>query len=400
MTTIDDRYHDLFTDDDDPGLARLVGDLDKAYTTPTPLRMRGAFMRLLQEQPVDDPASDDRGGRFPHRTWRPRRRTLSVAAAVAVAALVTGSAFAAQAIINHDFDYFVNGDVPAAGSAAHQTPTDETPILGSAVNLSRTICGYTVTVNRLYADVNRAVVGFTITWAGTHAAESYYLTPTLTDGRGSDLRFLTGAGDNPHGNVSGNAAVFDASSIAHAGTTLALRLTIPGLRQLQPGATLPAHRSCVSVGKPFQDAHVAGGLLYRVTTTGSFTFDVTAPVTFSVRALDLNQTLTSSHGTKVTLERVVVTPSEARVYLHGPLETYLAGGPPIAPVLEVGGKEIDAIGWPLPFGGRRETDSFGNVGVNLYRDHSEWTLKVLTDPVVRNYSRSWTDAVTFHVKLP
>ncbi len=398
MTTIDDRYHDLFTDDDDPGLARLVGDLDKAYTTPAPPRMRGAFMRRLQEQPVDDPASDDHGGRFPHRTWRPRRRTLSVAAIVAVAALVTGSAFAAQSPINQLFaDFFNNGDTaaPVQGRAP-----DETPPLGADVTIPQTVCGYTITIRRLYADVNRVAVGYT--FAGPpdrHFSSVGLYTPvTLADAHGPVGQEMTGFGDPIVGGVSNNVAVFDASAVATTTAPLVARLTIPTLH-LYAATPLTAPQACERVGVRGPDPAHPGTQSYPLTVTGPFTFDITAPVTTSVRTAEINQTVTSSHGTAVTLERVVVTPSEARVYVQGPPQNEIAGGESIAPTLYVGGKEIDSsIG--LPLGGAQRSDSFGNWGANLYQYHGEWTLKVLTDPIVRNYARSWTDAVTFHFTIP
>ena len=144
---------------------------------------------------------------------------------------------------------------------------------------------------------------------------------------------------------------------------------------------------------------MTGGTVYPVTVTGPFTFDVTTPVTTSLRMVSVNQTLTSSHGTSVTLERIVLTPTEARVYYRGPAEMFLAGGTPTLPELYVDGKEVDGTeGKPL--GGGRWSYSFGNWGVNLYRSHSVWSIKILTDPTMTNYRRAWSDSVTFHVIVP
>ena len=139
-------------------------------------------------------------------------------------------------------------------------------------------------------------------------------------------------------------------------------------------------------------------IVQPIIVTTNFAADLTVPVTSSVRAADLNLTATWAHGTTVTLERVVVTPSETRLIVHGPVETDLAGGPAIAPTLIVDGKEVTgggSSGWPL--GGGREATSFG---ANLYDNHGDWQVKVLTDPVMTNNYRSYTDAVTFHINVP
>ncbi len=403
MNTLDERYADILPDTKDPGMECLVADLDRVCrahpASAPPPQLRAAVAHVLHERATRatvDRSATDRERRPGRRTGR--RHGLLAAAIVATAALVTGSALAAQSPINQLFaDFFNNGDTaaPAQGRAP-----DETPPLGADVTIPQTVCGYTLTIRRLYADVNRVAVGYT--FAGPpdrhFSSVGLYTPTTLADAHGPVGQEMTGFGDPIVGGVSNNVAVFDASAVATTTAPLVARLTIPTLH-LYAATPLTAPQVCEHVGVRGPDPAHREAQSYPLTVTGPFTFDITAPVTTSVRTAEINQTVTSSHGTAVTLERVVVTPSEARVYVQGPPQNEIAGGESIAPTLYVGGKEIDSsIGMPLD--GARRADSFGNWGVNLYQYHGEWTLKVLTDPVVRNYSRSWTDAVTFHFTLP
>ncbi len=64
------------------------------------------------------------------------------------------------------------------------------------------------------------------------------------------------------------------------------------------------------------------------------------------------------------------------------------------PLLYVDGKEIDPQ-LTVDEGG----EVVGTYDTAPYDNHGAWSLKVLTDPVTANNSRSYSDAVTFAVKL-
>jgi hypothetical protein len=380
----------------DPGLTRLERDLERVYAASAPPRLRATLAQALRESATADRPVDDTERRSGRRYWR-RRHGLVAAAVVAAAALVTGSALADQSPINRLFAIvFNNGDTAAH---ARGTASDRTPPLGTDVNIPQTVCGYTITIRRLYADLNRVVIGYTFTGQSDRQySGGLYGPPTLAEAHGSVMREMTGAGDAISGGVGNNVDEFDDSAVATTTAPLALRMTIPTLH-LYTATPLTDPKPCEHLGaRTFDPVHTSLQS-YPLTVKGPFTFDFAVPVTTSVRTAEINQKLISSHGTSVTLERVVVTPSEARVYLQGPPQNEIAGGASIAPTLFVGGTEIDSsVGMPL--GGARESDSFGNWGVNLYQNHGEWALKVLTDPIVRNYRRSWTDSVTFQFTVP
>lgn len=375
-----ERYHDLLDGPADPTITRLVGDLDTLYTATAPPTVRAALARTLTGEGRTAQSA-------PARRYQAWRGPLApVAAVLAVAALVGGTALADRPLVDQVFGLFTGGaDVASA------------PTQGQQVNLTQSACGYTMTINRVYGDANRVVVGYTITGPAGRTFTSFSGMPTLTDAWGKELHAIVGAGTATTSGTSGNATVFDASAVAATGGQLALRLSAPTIEAMETvtgTAPTTSAQPCERLGVAAQldGQQIAQPLI----VTTNFAADLTVPVTSSVRVADLNLTATSAHGTTVTLERVVVTPSETRLIVRGPVETELAGGPAIAPTLIVDGKEIGGGSMWLLGGGRAAT----SFGANLYDNHGDWQVKVLTDPALTNNYRSYTDAVIFHISVP
>jgi len=404
MTHRDERYHDLLDDPDDPALTQLVGALDRAYATPTPTRLRASIARVLEDSQGPPPVRQQthRARRRAHRTAGRRRWAIPVAIVVAATALIAGGAladsqFAQRAVapsgsvsttIDQVVAPFVGGGGPASLAA-----------LGRDLNIARRSCIYTIAIRQVYADVNRVVIASTLTGLHGQVFQSSVLPaqPIVTDARGVTLRPIDGEEMPVAGAARGQADVFDAAGSATTTAPLVLHLHFPPLQALESvGETVPpASHPCAYAQEPYQNIQGGDGSLHPVAVSGAFAFTLTAPVTSSVRTLDLNQTATSRRGTAVTLERIVTTPSETRVYLRGPTAVDVAGGPSIASVLDIAGKKINAT-VAQALGSGREAVSFS---VNLYHDHGTLLLTILTDPIMPHDDRSYMGSVTFRIEM-
>ncbi len=407
MTHLDDRYHDLFDAADDPALTHLVGDLDRVYATSTPTRVRASIACVLEDSQGQEHVPDRRhthgARRRAGRTVGRRRWAIPVAIVVAAMALIAGGALAdsqfarreaapsggVSTTIGQVAAPFVGGGGPASLAA-----------LGHDLNIAHRSCVYTIAIRQVYADVNRVVIASTLTGLRGQIFQSSVLPaqPIVTDARGLALRQIGGEEMLVAGATRGQADVFDAAASATTTTPLLLHLRFPPLQALESVGepTAPASHPCAYAREPYQNIESGDGSVHPVAVSGAFAFTLTAPVTSSVRTLDVNRTATSRRGTAITLGRVVTTPSETRVYLRGPTATDVAGGPPTASVLNIGGKKINAT-VAQALGGGREAVSFGE---NLYHDHGTWLLTVLTDPVMPHDYRSYTGSVTFRIDMP
>src|SRR5436305_12893922 len=207
MTTLDERYPDLLGHGDDPELARLVADLDSAYTASTPPpHLRASLQRALHER---TPALHDRRLARPAPRWFARRsRRVAIVVALVAAIALVGSAVADPTLVDQALSMW-------AGTA--QVATQH---LGEDVNLSQSACGFTMTISRVYADANRIIVGYTLTGPAGRRFNNINATPTLADAQGHTLPGLEGAGTGVMGSQSGNYMAFDAGSVAASAGTL------------------------------------------------------------------------------------------------------------------------------------------------------------------------------------
>jgi len=148
---------------------------------------------------------------------------------------------------------------------------------------SKSIDGYTLTLSKVYADANLVIIGYTIKAPAGQEVLGKFDTgrAALTTEQGLALPPLTGITANPIGGTNGNVLYYDASPIEGTPTALHLQLAIP----------------------------------YTITTHGSLTFDFAVPF-HPGRVANVQQAVTA-HGQTLTLERVVVTPSETRFYVRG-----------------------------------------------------------------------------------
>jgi hypothetical protein len=162
------------------------------------------------------------------------------------------------------------------------------------IGLTLTTSGVTVKVDRAYADVNRVIVAYTIQVPRGFANSTSGIDgkTSLTDMSGLTLPLIDAegvAGNSPQ--VSAGLLTFDAESLPPGTVTDTFHLAFPDVRT-----------------KP-----VMGG---AELAAGAFSFKFDLPVAPG-REITVAKTVVAN-GVPVTLEHVVITPSEARLYLVFP----------------------------------------------------------------------------------
>ncbi|MFP3895394.1 MAG: DUF4179 domain-containing protein [Anaerolineales bacterium] len=243
------------------------------------------------------------------------------------------------------------------------------------LDLSQTVNGVTVTLERAYADANRIVVGYRVEGPkGRHYDERVTLTEDdtvfpMTTGFGT-------RGQSDIYNVSlppGEGAYvlsFDASPVEGAPEELDLRLTME-LREIVPPTDTP-DSSPGSSSDPAEPMVVELEPMPQEDVVGTFAFDFSVPF-IPGRVAEVNQTLEAA-GVTMKLERLVVTPSETRAYLR------------FDPPTEVETSWTSIVTLKAP-GERKSREYFYAVAddspvhiygfpASLYERRGEWTLTV------------------------
>ena len=188
--------------------------------------------------------------------------------------------------------------------------------LGQELNLSQTLNGITVTLQWVYADANRLVVGFTVN-GPKDLPDNHALSParvTLTDAAGTAFPGSVGYGVTGQSDIlkvslpSGEGAyllTFDAAPIEGEPAELDLQLVMEVETYVVPTPVPPTPGVYEDRGS--RDPVVP------VATAGPFTFDFSVPFIPGC-TIEVQQTAEAA-GVAVRLERVVVTPSETRAIL-------------------------------------------------------------------------------------
>ncbi len=301
--------------------------------------------------------------RFQPPRWVAAHRVAVIAlAAILAVGLMAGSVYAVTTLLDQVIGY---------DPGTKQVDLEHQYI---EVNQSQTIGGFTVTLEKAYADANRVIIAGTVKKPSGHIYNhAMLLGAALTTDQGVTLKQIGGDG---YGNRNGNDAYvswFDGAAINGAPKTLSLHLTATGLDVTQ------------------QDGD--DSTVQNYTVPGSVSFDFSVPF-HTGRVANLHQSLTVG-GTTITLERVVVTLSETRVYLQAGVpdqqQSQDGKGPvPLITHLSVGGWDSDhsqgAISeWETPDGLTEISYS-----VSLFDQHGPWTLTV----------QATDDSWTFHFNVP
>lgn len=366
----------------DSAMASLIADLERVYTEAIPPDRRAMIARVLYRHAHRQHAPPLRRFQLPH--W-PRWQTI-VAAVVLIAIIVAGGAYAATSLVDQALNYEAN--TGTAGIAQRN--------LGENLNLSQSVCGFTMRVQRVYADANRVVIGYAVSGpSGRHFINGFYAAPTLAVEGGRELPRQSGAGAGMDGNETGSYWSYDASAVAGNAKTLRLHLTVPYVQTTETLTTRdPAPVVCETYSHVRET--VMEGKPTRWVEVGPFAFDLTVPVTTSVRVVEPHLTGQSNAGTAVTLERIVVTPSETRVYLRG-LPSAGTDAADLLATLDAAGQKLHPEGVAPSNNGQWVYD----FDAYLYDTRGDWRITVLTNlKTTTDGFRKYTGTVTFHVTMP
>ncbi len=232
--------------------------------------------------------------------------------------------------------------------------------LGQEVDLRQTVAGFTVAVQRVYADANRIVIGYTVSGPADIAFNIFSPIDTaLTDQEGREYPTHSGIGTGMEGDTGGYVLSFDAGVPSQAPERLQLRL-VTDIMGLPSTPVAQGERPCA----------------------GPFNFSVRV---IPGRVMDAPQTV-EAEGTRITLKRAVVTPSETRLVLHVSLAPGADGGvkrewEPIAK-LQVSDAAPDmqrlvpGVGHFGGMGRQQGEDYDYRIPYPLYDCRGEWTLTV------------------------
>jgi hypothetical protein len=253
----------------------------------------------------------------------------------------------------------IGGTVYAASPAMHDVLGRffghiENSGLAQDMDLSQTINGVTVRLERAYADSNVVLLGCTVSGPGDN-----YNLPDLrlstTDGQ--NLPFNYAVGISRVKEIMGNwdpsersvvLGVFDASVISGTTGSINLKLTLPVQQMTYLTTTLPSQSAVTGTDTESTGLSASGPVLEitenspDVILVGEVTFDFTIPV-HKGKVVDVNQTVTAA-GIPVTLAKVVISPFETRAvfsYAQTDSTGYINGR--ISMVLP-SGKSVDADG--------------------------------------------------------
>ena len=260
------------------------------------------------------------------------------------------------------------------------------------LNLSQTVDGVTVTLERAYADANRIVVGYTIKGPNGQRYDARHLT--LTDAAGTV--FLGTIGYGVYG-VTGQSDIlrvslppgegayvlaFDAAPVQGAPTKLDLRLVMEVEELvLPPDAPSPSPTLAGSPAEPPEPMVVELLPMPMGAIVGPFIFDFSVP--FIAGRVIKVQHIVEAAGVAVRLERIVVTPSETRAFLC--FEPPDGDGKEWTPIvtLDIADESIPMV---------NETGEEGCYSCDffapIYDQRGEWTLTV-TELVGFDLAQPW-----------
>lgn len=283
------HYNDLLPANADEESVHVVRDLHTLYATaPAPDHINAAIARAVQQRKVEHAQRPSQRRGF-LGGWQ--LRTVGMVAALLLAFLIGGGVYALGPILDQAFDRFKIYDPGMRYVLDNDLYQD--------VDLSQTIDGYTVHVQRVYADVNRIIVGYTL--VGPEDKEAFTYTTesaSVIMADGTELQAVYN--DQPIGqdNNIGSVLSFDMPE-QYIASDVAVQFVIKD----------------VDLYAPIDPRQGENGLRKLVGTVADpFVFDLAMPV-HTGRVAEVNQTITVN-DVPVTLERVVVAPSSTRVQVR------------------------------------------------------------------------------------
>lgn len=221
---------------------------------------------------------------------------------------------------------------------------------GHELDLTQLVDNLTVHVQWAYADANRVSVGYTISGDGIldSPAENYYPRSTLTDADGNEIELAGGVGATGEGGDGAQVDSFDLTTLETLPDVLDLTLTVQvEIMTAESFATLDARPTPAPDSTPFvtmrgdPDSPFDGPY-------GPFVFNFSVPVG-EANVIPLGLTVTDQETT-ITLEQVIITPSETRIELCFTPPEEKSGGWGVHPVLLINGED-DLTANPPQVGG-------------------------------------------------
>jgi hypothetical protein len=331
----DDRlereYAELRANLRDPRTRQVVDDLDRAYAAMPPARLHDDMYAAIRERAAAFDRAWPAGAQNTVRGRAARRRLLWHWRPLAVGAVAL--ALAAGVV-----------GVPLAQNfASRQQATDAggawSSLLahaGTPVGISYLLCGYTVTIDRAYADANDILVGYRVTPPKGLGIRNMTVNVTLQGGSGQPFRGIDGYGMPP--NSRGDFTTiesFDASGIAGTPRHLALALMLRSMEAFadQNAPSSPA-RPCRQDGPAGADPRQLPSIttesaqgngqqtIYTILPPkliGPVRLAFTVPYAPRSRVAALREVVHVGTGW-LEINSVVVTPAETRVYLRGKVD--------------------------------------------------------------------------------
>lgn len=296
-----DSYSDIFDSPPDREMKEFLDTLRLAHTTVTVPAQLGAILATSLEHREPPPSAAIQSARW-HVSSIPSRLAL-IAASLVVAVILIGATPEAIDILQRAFDL---------EPATHRMTELN---LGTAVDMSSTVNGFTVRVERVYADANMVVIGYTMSGPDGREFNNFHpfdfeasSNPTLIDAKGVELLhgpIAWGAGVQD--GRGGYVEVYDASTVWDGGPDLSVIWQVSAITAIEmqeQGADISssAERTC-------------DGEVCFLTVDGPFSFDLKIPLADS-RVVQPHQEL-SAGDHNVILERVSTTPTNTQVDLRG-----------------------------------------------------------------------------------
>jgi hypothetical protein len=379
------RYADLLTDPSDDALDKLVQELDAAYTAPERpigLSWATASLRLaLIPQQTLNAETRSRVRPLRLRTKDGRVKVLFAFAAIVVVALLSAALLATIGVswMQQSHQAQKSPFLASADMLVQQllqsngTPANIRQLAQSgqftALNYTKTTDTGNVTVQGVYADANNVVLVYSVDQSTWMMAEACSL-PAIKSKQCRSVPVLTVT-------TSDEQTLTENAERVNMGPE-----PVP---QNQRFAVLAYYDASSIQGNPKQ-LYLTVSLAKKVSPSQEKIGEFTVPFHADKTVIDVHQTATS-HGDALTLERVVITPTEIRFYNKS---TSLDLGLGLFPTqLSIAGKRYDSnpfpadlehpnmYGWFAP-----RSSHFVSFYDSLQRQTGTWT--------VTEQARVWT----------
>jgi hypothetical protein len=183
--------------------------------------------------------------------------------------------------------------------------------LGVVANQSGTIGGYRFTVQRAYMDANRFVLSFRVAGpTGRPFFGEFYTNPVVSVGA-QVLPRDEGMGSAIENSAQDLYYAYDSNTLANLvpGSVVPVHIVVPSIKILERVSSSPP---AAVAGEMYRDL---GHGVREVTVQGTLSFDVKVPVDPRVKTINVNQEVTSKPS--ITLDRIIVTPTYARIFYRG-----------------------------------------------------------------------------------